>query len=430
MENSKRDIIRKKVFDAFRPADILLPPTGADMSRWSVIACDQYTSEPEYWRELEDFVGEAPSALKCILPEAFLSEATPSKIDSLNSEMMNYLYNYLISYDKTMIFVERELHGGGTRRGVVGMIDLEEYDYTPGATSAVRATEATVLERIPPRVRIRSGAAIELPHVMILIDDAEKNAVEKIHCEEKLYDFELSGGGGHIRGYKMTDDECDRFRWAIADLVSESDGDAPLVFAVGDGNHSLASAKAWWENVKRNLPDEMKETHPARFALAEIVNLHDETLNFEPIFRLVTGADVDSLASELSKFASECCGGYGEQTVRYITKNGEGEVRFASAPHMLTAGSLGMFLDEYMKAHPECGIDYIHGEDTVRRLAEEEGSMGFVFEGMKKSELFPTVRENGVLPRKTFSMGHACDKRYYTEARRIRLNCEMHADKS
>ena len=263
---------------------------------------------------------------------------------------------------------------------------------------------------------------------MVLIDDEEKTAIEKISYGEKVYDFDLSGGGGHLRGYLLNGEECDRLRGAFASLACGEDD--PFVFAVGDGNHSLASAKAWWENVKRNLPDELKESHPARFALVEIVNLHDDTLNFEPIYRIVTGADTDALIGELSEFAKKDNGTGRKETLSYITKNGEGEITFDSAPHSLTVGSLGIFLDEYVKRHPECEIDYIHGEETVRRLSGADGAVGFIFDGMKKSELFPTVKENGVLPRKTFSMGHAYDKRYYTEARRIRLDSEMHADKS
>lgn len=420
--------IKTRIYNAFRPTDILLPPRGADMSRWSVIACDQYTSEPEYWHGIEEFVGEAPSTLKCILPEAFLSEGTPSKIDSINRTMRNYLYNYLSCSGESMMYVERTLADGGVRHGIVGILDLEEYDYTVGSASLIRATEATVLDRIPPRVRIRAGAPIELPHVMILIDDGGKTVVEKINTTgEPVYDFELSGGGGHIRGYELRGEECERIRIALSDLAdTAAGGNAPLVFAVGDGNHSLASAKAWWESLKTQLPEELKAVHPARYAMAEIVNLHDDTLNFEPIYRIVTGADTEDLISSLRRFAAESsCGGERKQTVTYVTKSEEGEIVFESAPHPLTVGSLGLFLDTYAASHSECKIDYIHGEDTVRRLADADGAVAFVFDGMKKSELFSSVVESGALPRKTFSMGHAHDKRYYTEARRIKYDGEL-----
>ncbi len=419
---------QKKIYDAFRPADILLPPRGADMTRWSVIACDQYTSEPEYWHGIENLVGEAPSTLKCILPEAFLSDATQMRLDEMSRTMMNYLYNYLIGERDSMIYVERTLADGGVRRGIVGMIDLEEYDYSVGSTSLIRATEATVLDRIPPRVRIRSGAPIEMPHVMLLIDDSEKTVIEKISQGDVLYDFELSGGGGHIKGSLVNGAECDRIRVAIAEL-SDPDDENPLAFAVGDGNHSLASAKAWWEVVKATLPPELEGEHPARYALCEIVNLHDDTLQFEPIYRLVENADTDALISELREFAEASKGEFGRESLTYFTKDGDGELVFENAPHALTVGSLGIFLDEYIKKHPECRIDYIHGEETVRRLVDGDGKVGFTFRGMEKSELFPSVIKAGVLPRKTFSMGHAHDKRYYTEARRIKTDGEMHADR-
>ncbi len=419
--------IKTRVYNAFRPADVLLPPRGADMSRWSVIACDQYTSEPEYWHGIEDFVGEAPSTLKCILPEAFLSDATPSRIDTINRTMRDYLYNYLSGSDKSMMYVERSLANGGVRRGIVGIFDLEEYDFTVGSTSLIRATEATVLDRIPPRVRIRSGAPIELPHIMVLIDDPRRTVVENVTVpEEPYYDFDLSGGGGHLCGYELRGEECEKVRAALADLAENAaGGDAPLVFAVGDGNHSLATAKSYWDSIKSYLPDDRRENHPARFAMAEIVNLHDETLNFEPIYRIVKGTDVNDLLSGLRRFAKNAVGVGGEQRVIFLTKDAEGEVVFENAPHALTVGSLGMYLDSYAKEHPECEIDYIHGDDTVRRLASREGYVGFLFDGMKKSELFDSVVKSGALPRKTFSMGHACDKRYYVEARRIKYDGEL-----
>lgn len=420
--------IKTRIYNAFRPADILLPPRGADMSRWSVIACDQYTSEPEYWYGIEEVVGEAPSTLKCILPEAFLSEGTPSRIDTINRTMRNYLYNYLSCSGESMMYVERTLTDGGIRRGIVGILDLEEYDYSVGSKSLIRATEATVLDRIPPRVRIRSGAPIEMPHIMILIDDRERTVIENVRISgEPVYDFELSGEGGHVRGYELRGEECERIRVALSELAdTAAGGDDPLVFAVGDGNHSLATAKSWWETLKTQLPEELRLVHPARYAMAEVVNLHDDTLNFEPIYRIVTGADTDALLSELRLFAAESSSGVERrQSVTYITKSEEGKIVFESAPHSLTVGSLGIFLDSYVAAHPECKIDYIHGEDTVRRLADADGAVAFIFDGMKKSDLFSSVVESGSLPRKTFSMGHAHDKRYYVESRRIKYDGEL-----
>lgn len=417
--------IKTRIYNAFCPTTILLPPRGADMSRWSVIACDQFTSEPEYWRGIADFVGEAPSSLHCILPEAFLADAVPSNIVRINTAMRNYLYNYLESVPYGMIYVERTLADGGVRRGIVGAVDLDEYDYRENTDVLVRATESTVEERIPPRIRIRAGASIELPHSMLLIDDAEKTVVERVsHSDAPLYDFELSGGGGRIKAYGLDAAECERVRTSLS-CLADTVGDG-IFFAVGDGNHSLATAKTWWEYLKANLPEEEKKTHPARYALTELVNLHDDTLDFEPIYRIVGGCDSDALIAELGKFAaSASCGRERRQRVTYVTNKERGEAEFVSAPHSLTVGSLGIFLDEYAERHPEIEIDYIHGEDALVRLVDRDDKIGFLFDGMKKTELFASVNENGVLPRKAFSMGHACDKRYYVEARRIKNDGEL-----
>ncbi len=416
--------MKERIYNAFRSTTVLLPPTGADMTRWSVIACDQFTSEPEYWNGIEDLVRDAPSALHCILPEAFLSDATPSKVAEINDSMRNYLYNYLEAVPYGMIYVERTLADGRVRRGIVGAVDLEEYDYRENTDVLVRATEATVVERIPARVRIRSGACIELPHSMLLIDDAENTVVEHVkHVETPLYDFELSGGGGHVKGYGIDKDECERIRHSLSELSHGRD--EGLFFAVGDGNHSLASAKTWWEHLKANLPEDEKKTHPARYALTELVNLYDDSLDFEPIYRLVEGCEPAALISELCDFAGIDRGTGRKQSVTYVTVNGEGRIDFSSAPHSLTVGSLGLFLDAYAASHPEIKIDYIHGEDSLRRLVDTDHEIGFIFDGMKKTELFGAVEENGVLPRKAFSMGHATDKRYYVEARRIKNDGEL-----
>ncbi len=417
--------LKERIYNAFCPATILLPPRGADMNRWSVVACDQFTSEHEYWHGIKEYIGDAPSTLNCILPEAFLRDATPSAVTEINTAMRNYLYNYLESVPYGMIYVERTLANGKIRRGIVGSVDLEEYDYRENTDVLVRATEATVVERIPARVRIRAGACIELPHSMLLIDDPEKTVVESVsHGDEPLYGFELSGEGGHICGYGLCDEECERVRRALAEL---SDGKTEgLFFAVGDGNHSLASAKTWWEHLKANLPEEEKKTHPARYALTELVNLHDGSLDFEPIYRLVEGCEPSELLSELRLFAeSASCGHERAETVTYVTKKDRGSVEFKSAPHSLTVGSLGIFLDEYAKAHPEIKIDYIHGADALVRLVDQDDEIGFLFDGMKKTELFSAVDEHGVLPRKAFSMGEARDKRYYVEARRIKNDGEL-----
>jgi len=433
------ETMMKKVYDCFQVADILLPPESADISKWAVIACDQYTSEPEYWRECASHIGHAPSTYRCILPEAFLSDATPKKIASINDTMRDYLYNYLKCYRNTMIYVRRTLKNGSVRTGIVGTVDLEEYDYSPASKSLIRATEGTVLERIPPRVHIRRGAPLELPHIMMLIDDPGRTVIEQVEPSgTPVYDGELYSGG-HITGWVLDTEACERVRKALSGLAEPcrladmygSDKD-PLIFAVGDGNHSLATAKTCWEEIKRSLTKEEMANHPARRALVELVNLHDASLEFEPIYRLVMGVDPGRLISALTLYAQEnsrnellpAC----HQVIYYKSYGTKGEVHFTKAPHMLTVGTLDAFLEEYISSSPgkKPVVDYIHGIENLNRLAESRrDTVGFSFTGMKKNELFASVIKYGPLPRKTFSMGSADDKRYYVEARRIKTDAEL-----
>lgn len=386
---------------AFYGADILLPKT--DFEKWSVVACDQFTSEPQYWESVADIVKDKPSTFNIILPEVYLSDNIKGRIDSINSEMYNYLEDGTFTeIPDTMIFVERTLPNGKIRRGIVGAIDLKEYDFNAGSTSLIRATEGTVLERIPPRVNIRKNAPIELPHVMLLIDDTGRSVIEPL-CGKNLevvYDFDLMMDGGHLKGYKIEKNEQSRI---IASLEAlRGNGENPLLFAVGDGNHSLATAKVCYENN----PTELN-----RYALVEIVNIHDEALEFEPIYRVMFGVDTDDIINEIkNKFSSS-----GEKEVKYITGCMEGTFYLDG----LVAGVLQDFIDDYIKRHPGISVDYIHGVDVVERLSEEKNTIGFIFDGMDKSELFPYVINNGSLPRKTFSMGEAASKRYYMECRRI-----------
>lgn len=429
----------KKVYDCFQAADILLPPKTADISKWAVIACDQYTSEPEYWHDCASHIGHAPSTYRCILPEAFLSDATPKKIASINDAMRDYLYNYLECYKNVMIYVRRTLKDGSVRTGIVGVVDLEEYDYMPASKSLIRATEGTVLDRIPPRVHIRRGAPLELPHIMMLIDDPDRTVIEPIKPSgTPVYDGELYGGG-HITGWVLDSEACERVRKALSALAEPgrlasmygSDKD-PLIFAVGDGNHSLATAKTCWEEIKRSLTKEEAANHPARHALVELVNLHDTSLEFEPIYRLVMGVDPGRLISALTFYAKESSRNESlpecHQVIYYKSYGTKGEVHFEKAPHMLTVGTLDAFLEEYINSSPgkKPVVDYIHGMENLNRLAEaRRDAVGFSFTGMKKDELFASVIKHGPLPRKTFSMGSADDKRYYVEARRIKTDAEL-----
>lgn len=414
---------------AFTKADILLP-RNTDMEKWAVVACDQYTSEPEYWEETKNIVADDKSALKLILPEIFLEDKdVEERISQIHSTMDEYIaQDTFADYPQTMIYIERTQDDGKVRAGIVGAIDLEMYDYRKGSTSQVRATEATVVERIPPRMAVRRGAKLELPHIMILVDDPEKTVVEMV-CESDdktlVYDFELMQKGGRIKGFVMGTELCEKVISALEKLGDEKvfsekyslDAVSPLVYAMGDGNHSLATAKEFYEELKKNNPDKDMSSHPARYALAEIVNLHSPALEFEAIHRIVTGVDEKKLVEILDK-ELELSDKPSEQKIE-IVNNGISETKYIHKPcSKLAVGSLQTVLDRVLP-ELDAKIDYIHGTDVVQKLSMQENAIGFVLPDMEKSELFPTVICDGALPRKTFSMGHAWDKRYYVEARKI-----------
>ena len=414
--------------NCFYPADILLPDfKEIDGTRWACIACDQFTSEIDYWNDAEKTVGDAPSTLRLILPEIYLDSAE-SRTPQINAAMDEYLENILHVTPSAMIFVERVQSTGKVRRGIIGMIDLEKYEYKPGSTSLIRATEGTVLERIPPRVAVRRDASVELPHVMLLIDDPEKSVIEPLSDKELdcVYDFSLMLGGGSIKGKLLTKEEQTRVSDALEALVTDEKIQerysmplSPLLFAVGDGNHSLASAKAHYESIKEALGDSAY-SHPARYALAEIVNLHDDALEFEPIYRVLFGVDPDDVVKELSEYLDSLDGNAKSQSIRCVNASLDVTLTAKRPVQQLTVGTLQIFIDEYLKAHKGACVDYIHGEDSVEALTRKDDSIGFLFEGMRKDMLFKTVMLDGALPRKAFSMGHARDKRYYLEARKIK----------
>lgn len=414
---------------AFKPADILLPD-NTDMNKWAVIACDQYTSEPEYWENLNSYVNGEKSTLNLILPEVYLENPDVSeRIENIHKTMNDYLESGTFKeYKNSMIYLERVQSNGILRCGVIGMIDLEEYDFSKGSTSQVRATEATVIERIPPRIKVREGAPLELPHIMILIDDENKSAIEPISGKkaemEELYNFDLNCNGGHVSGWLMNENMITDFQSAL-DKLGDADTfrakygcDDVLLYAMGDGNHSLATAKTYYENLKKAEPDKDFSNHPARYALVEIVNLHSPALDFEAIHRIVSDTDtkklIDSMTETLGLSDEKS-----EQSFTYVTGNTEHTVYIHNKTSNLTVGSLQNFLDAYLKENGG-KIDYIHGTDTLKKLvADTDGSVGFILPDMDKSELFPTVIKDGALPRKTFSMGHAEDKRFYIECRKI-----------
>ncbi len=417
--------------NCFYPTDILLPRFASDpdkMRLWACIACDQYTSEPEYWNDVESIVGDAPSTLRVTLPELYLSEAE-RRIPTINAVMVDYMSDVFEEHKNAMIYLERRQNNGKIRRGLVGAIDLECYDYNKGAKSLVRATEGTVLERIPPRVKIREGAPVELPHIMILIDDPDRTVIEplieKASGFATAYDFDLMKNGGHALGRFLPEAEITRVSDALEALAAKASDeqkcDNPLVFAMGDGNHSLASAKAFWEQLKPTLTAEEIASHPARYALCEIVNIHDDALEFEPIYRVAFGVDPEALLADFAAYANDLPeSDIAAQEFEYVIGDKAGKLTVENPTSLLPVGTLQAFLDAYIKTHDGATIDYIHGVESTRKLASGENAIGFLFNGMGKSELFPTVVRDGALPRKTFSMGEADDKRFYLEARKIR----------
>lgn len=412
----------------FAPADILIPQ-NCDLSKWSVVACDQYTSQPEYWQRVAEYVGDASSALHLILPESKLrSPSWADKVKQINRTMDAYLaQDQFCLLPESLIYVERWLSNGKLRRGLVGMVDLERYDYTPGSDALIRATEGTVLSRIPPRVAVRRDAALELPHVLLLLDDPDCQVIEHFTAEsgemEQVYDFDLMERGGHITGYRLSEDQIAELGGQLAALADpaafaakyNAPGKAPMLFAVGDGNHSLASAKAAYEE-KKGTP----EAALARYALVELGNLHDEALEFEAIHRVCFDVDgKDLLTALLGRYPGAHFGPGEGQSFRYVMAGEEGVVTIPDAPYQLAVGTLQAFLDDYLPAH-NGRVDYIHGADVTRELSSKPGNLGFLLDAMAKDELFKTVIFDGVLPRKTFSMGEAQDKRFYLEARKIR----------
>lgn len=421
----------------FKPCNILIPKCGFE--KWSVVACDQYTSDSEYWKRVNETVGNENSTLKITLPEIYLEEGNvESRIDAINETMYKYMDNNIFNeISGSYIYTERSVSNGKIRKGLIGAFDLEEYDFNKGSSSLIRATEGTVLERIPPRVKIRENAPLELPHIMILIDDRTNKVIDSVSSAKKdsnkLYDFDLMENGGHVCGYRVSGEESEALNIAIESLYDKdsfenkySVSNKPLlIFAVGDGNHSLATAKTCWENIKKTLTQEEQLTHPARYALAELVNVHDEALEFEPIHRLIFDVDTDKFDNELKKFFTE----FGIEKTDEIKENGFSVVigekienYIINKPKFnLTVGDVQNFIDYYIKnIDSKCKVDYIHGEETVYNKAKDPNTVGILLPSMAKNDLFRTVIVDGVLPRKTFSMGHANEKRFYLECRKIK----------
>ena len=419
---------------AFSPADILLPH-DCGLTKWAVVACDQYTSQPEYWERVDQYVGDAPSTLRLILPESKLeSDNVDEEIRKINATMEQYLQEErLRPVEDAMIFVERKLANGKTRLGLLGKLDLEEYSYEKGSGTPIRATEGTVLSRIPPRMKVRENAPIELPHIMVLIDDPDKKIIEPLTKDvnrkqmSKIYSATLMENGGRITGSLLSKYQAKKIQEALAELGDpqrfeefyHAPGKPVLTYAMGDGNHSLATAKACYEEQKKGKTPEEYLALPSRFALVEVVNNHDDALQFEPIHRVLFGVDHKKFMDAFRAAYPNAYEGKGDgHTIEFVWN---GESHFITVPDpkvQLAVGTLQNVIDPYLKANGG-EVDYIHGDDVTRELGGKPGNMGFLLPAMGKEQLFKTVMADGVLPRKTFSMGHAQDKRYYIEARKI-----------
>jgi len=424
---------------------VYLPKVGTDLRKWAVIACDQYTSEPQYWQDVQQFVGDAPSTLNLIFPEVYLDQpGAPERITAIGRAMNDYLQADVLVPHDGLIYVERSV-AGKTRHGIVLCLDLECYDYRVGSSSLIRATEGTIVDRLPPRIKIREAAALELPHILVLIDDPEHQVIAPLTRAkagfEVLYDFELMQGSGHLNAFAVTAQAQDQLVQALRALAQPQTfatkygvgPDQPvLLFAMGDGNHSLATAKAIWE-AKKPL---VGLDHPSRYALVEIENVHDQGLEFEAIHRVLFGLKKDLLA-ELKRnwgdkfnytematadaMRQRVAGAQGASQVIGLVGGGQsfGVIEIDEPSSNLPVGTVQTFLDQFLQDGGAQAIDDVHGAEVLERLALQTGHAGFYFAGMHKSELFKTVILEGALPRKTFSLGHAHEKRFYMEARKI-----------
>ncbi|KNZ34125.1 MAG: hypothetical protein AD742_01510 [Methylibium sp. NZG] len=439
----------------FRLPRPCLPAPGIDLKKWAVVACDQYTAEPDYWREVEAEVGDAPSTLKLIFPEVHLGAAdAPARIARIQQTMREYLADGLLREHDGAILVERTVHGR-TRRGLMLELDLAHYDFRPGSTSLIRPTEGTIVARLAPRIEVRRGAELELPHILVLIDDPQHTVIEPIAAARAglapLYDTELMQEGGHVAGFAVSAAAAERAMQALNALADPRAfaarygvpaGTPPMLFAVGDGNHSLATAKSIWDAAKSTVgPD-----HPSRWALVEVENIHDPALHFEPIHRLLFGvtADVrralaDAFGPRLSCTDVASAAAMRERLNDVNDVNGMSAtggarhvagmigpgIRFsvlelADPPAGLAVGTFQAFIDNVIARGGAREVDYVHGDDVLERLAVGERCIGLHLAGVGKSELLKRVVHDGPLPRKTFSMGEAHEKRFYVEARRIR----------
>ncbi|HBG15275.1 MAG TPA: DUF1015 domain-containing protein [Firmicutes bacterium] len=429
---------------AVKIPSVLLPAAKFDPQKWSVIACDQYTSNRKYWEDVHNFIGDSPSTLDLILPEVYLEDPEVNRlIKKVNTNMISYLTKKILTpLEPGFILIDRQTPHVQSRKGLLLAVDLEKYDYRPGSKSLIRSTEETITDRLPPRIKIRQGGCLELPHIMLLLDDPGRSVIEPLfkHLLElpKIYDFDLMMNSGRLTGYHLKDPALEEqvFK-ALANLADptinyEKYGvkDEVLLFAVGDGNHSLATAKAIWEEIKSKATDPSElEEHPARYCLVEVVNLYDEGLFFHPIHRVLFNVNTDLFFGQLQAH-DHCQIKYSPapslealpdntQCFCFFTNTASGVVTINNPSSNLTVGSLQTFLDDFLQRNPQTKIDYVHGEQETKELGCRPGNIGFLLPSMDKQDLFKTVIIDGALPRKTFSMGEADEKRFYMEARKI-----------
>lgn len=423
-----------------RVPDVLLPRPGTDLNAWAVVACDQFTSQPEYWQRVAELVGDKPSTLNLIFPEVYLEQPdVDARIAAINQSMTGYQADGVtLTHPSTMVLVRRETVHGAVRWGLIIALDLEQYSWEPDARTLIRATEGTILDRLPPRVMIREAAAMELPHIMVLISDQNRAVIEPLAAVvdrlTRLYDTELMLDGGRVAGWAVDSPaDLEGVAAGLGALLDALDPENPLLFAMGDGNHSFATAKSIWENVKGGLTEAQRADHPARFCLVELENIHDPGLEFEPIHRVLFGTDRATFEAALARY----CGGFerqdaaevgtvletieepGDQAFGYIDAAGPAVYRLTEPVASIAAGTLQRTIDSMTEAG-SASVDYIHGTDVTEELARVSGNLGLLLPQVAKDSFFASIVADGALPRKTFSLGEAHDKRYYLEARAIR----------
>lgn len=427
---------------------LLLPNAQVDPTRWAVIACDQYTSQADYWERVETTVGDAPSTLRLTFPEIFLeAPGKEERIAHINAAMHQYLADGTLEEQKPgFLLVDRQTSLVPSRKGLVVALDLEHYDFSAGSKTLIRATEGTIVDRLPPRIKVREKAEIELPHIMVLIDDPAHTVIEPLFelPLAKAYDFELMLNGGHIKGYRVDDPaHINAVAEAIARLggldQEGAEGKEVLLYAMGDGNHSFATAKAIWEKLKKESKDQDAiMDHPARYALVELVNLHDPGLEFEAIHRVMFHASPEAVLTDMANyfkadgFSHQNCPTLhdakalaaeltelGYHAMPTLAQNSYGVASLQQPKLTLEVANLQGFLDDYLKRHPQVELDYIHGETALDELSAKPGALGFILPALSKFQFFTSIAKDGALPRKTFSMGEADEKRFYLECRKI-----------